>query len=90
MPVLVISIGIEDSLPATALALNTPPRPATESCGWPVMSSTTLVSTLASSAAARIVTGYWPAFTVLGGRTLSLTSLLWPASIGIELSSWLP
>ncbi len=27
---------------------------------------------------------------VLGGRTLSFTVLDWPASIGIELSSWLP
>ena len=46
-----------------------------------------------SSSALMITEGlllYLPAATVLGGRTLSLTSLDWPASMGTALSSWLP
>ena len=42
------------------------------------------------SAAARAVTLYFPALTVLGGRTFNFTSLDWPGSSGRALSSWLP
>ena len=57
VPVLVTTIGIEASLPASARALSTPSRPAMLSCGWPVISSATLVSAEASSAEALTETG---------------------------------
>ncbi len=58
--------------------------------GWPVMSRTSSVVAVASSADTFAATLYLPAATVFGGRTLSLTSLDWPGSSGSALSSWLP
>ena len=57
VPVLVTTTGIEVSLPAVASALIRPSRPESESRGWPVMSSSTWVCAVASSAETRIVTG---------------------------------
>ena len=57
VPVLVTTIGIEASLPASARALSTPSRPAIDSFGWPVISSATLASAVASSAVAFTETG---------------------------------
>src|SRR5262249_43803212 len=90
VPELVIRIGIVVSTPAVARADTRPSRPVMSSFGWPVISSTTSVFAVTSSAAARMVTGKRPAPMVLGGRTFSFTSLDWPASIGTALSSWLP
>ena len=73
-----------------ARAESTPSRPERSNFGWPLTSRPRSVVTLASSATTRAVTLYLPAATVLGGRTLSLTSLDWPASIGTALNSWLP
>ena len=58
--------------------------------GWPVMSRTSSVVAVASSADTFATTLYLPAATVFGGRTLSLTSFDWPGSSGSALSSWLP
>ncbi len=57
VPVLLTVTGTVLSLPAVARALSRPSRPASDSLGWPVMSSATLALALAPSAAILTATG---------------------------------
>src|SRR6185503_20614127 len=90
LPVFVTMIGTFDCLPASALALTCSSRLVMTSCGWPEISSDKLVFALASSADTVTPIGYFLASAVEGGRTCSLMSFDWPASIGIEEICWLP
>src|SRR5437868_5499050 len=82
VPELISRIGMRASLPAVALPLRIPSRPAMSIFGWPVTSITRSEVTVASSAMALATTLYLSALTVFGGRILSLTSFSCPASAG--------
>src|SRR5436190_19830129 len=75
VPAFVGTTGTELSTPADALALTRPSRPVMSILGWPVMSMVRSVLAEASSAETLASTLYFPAATVFGGFTLSLTSL---------------
>ncbi len=90
VPSLATMIGTVVCSPATARALTRPSRPAMESRGCPAISMVSSVLAEASAADAVTSIGKVPASTEDGGRTLSLTSLEAPASIGTEDSSWVP